>query len=139
MKSLCLCLLALVAIVIDCPAPTIRIPDDCWKAMQNISNLHEIHSETNLPVVPPGWPMLLPQRRFLWGVTDGNYFVVHHEYFNAGNGHTNYSISIVPASLSPVYQTNTFNGYIMVNFLHPFKDYPTYFGSLKGQTIGSGR
>ncbi len=75
-----------------CYAQTVLLPRDCWLALQKVSNFRELYSETNIPPeIISDCAAQFPHRRLLWAVTDGKYYVMHHEYVDFG---TNYSIYI---------------------------------------------
>jgi|SRR5260221_8981387 len=94
-------LLVVMAVQSICIADFTKLPSDDQKALRDVSRFHEIHAATNLPpavfafcadhsgrLAEPGqkWEVsdviidaALPQKRMIWAVTDGSYFVVHYE------------------------------------------------------------
>lgn len=91
-----------------CLADVTKLPADEQKVLSDVSHFHEIHGATNLPsaifalcadykgrLAEPGkkWEPTdailddkLPTKRFIWAVTDGDYYVVHYERGGIGHG-----------------------------------------------------
>jgi len=94
-------LLVIMAVQSICIADVTRLPAGDQKALRDVSRFHEIHAATNLPptvfafcadhkgrLAGPGqkWEVsdvirdaTLPQKRMIWAMTDGNYYIVHYE------------------------------------------------------------
>jgi hypothetical protein len=129
MKHYIATLFAMTAVIAFCHAGTAILPPDYWKAMQDVSHFHALQSETNLPPeISSACADAYPQRRLLWAVTDGRYYVLHHEYVPTGFTHTNYSVWV--ATLD--HPKGPRAGYT-----EPFKDYKTFVSQCHG-FLGSG-
>jgi hypothetical protein len=94
-------LLVVMVVQSVCFADVTKLPADDQKALRDVSRFHEIHAATNLPpavfafcadhkgrLAGPGqkWEVsdvitdaTPPQKRMIWAVADGSYFVVHYE------------------------------------------------------------
>jgi hypothetical protein len=113
-----------------CYAGTVFLPRDCWQALQKVSSFHELNSETNIPPeIISDCASQFPHRRLLWAVTDGKYYVMHHEYiYDSGvSFSTNYSI----------YIDTTNHDRASAGYTYSFKDYKTFVQSCHG-FLGSG-
>jgi len=124
MRRFCICLFVFTTIALFCYAGSVALPKDYWKAMQDVSRFHELQSETNIPpVIMSGCACRFPHRRLLWAVTDGKYYVLHHEYVvEIGNMLTKYSIYVDMTNHDGVY----------CGYAHSFKDYQTFVRSCDG-------
>ena len=108
-----------------CYAESVILPRDCWQALQKASNFRELYSETNIPPeIISDCAAQFPHRRLLWAVTDGKYYVMHHEYVDFG---TNYSI----------YIDTTNHDRVSCGYTYSFKDYKTFVQSCHG-FLGNG-
>jgi hypothetical protein len=89
-------------------AEVTKLPEADQKVLRDVSRFHEIRGGTNLPpaifalcadgngrLAEPGQKWngtdviiddTLPRKRFIWAVTDGDYYVVHYE--RGGMGHS---------------------------------------------------
>lgn len=145
MRRPAFCLLALMAFQAFCHGDVTKLPADDQKVLRDITHFHQIHAATNLPaaifalcadsrgkLAEPGkkWQATdvhtddtLPDKRLVWAVTDGNYYVVHYE--SGGIGH---SYHIVVAKLK--------NGESKPNFVwygigqDRLKDYKAFIDAL---------
>ena len=108
MKHIPLCFLLVSAMQGFCHADVTKLSLELRKALQDSSRFHEVRTTTNLPVAmmalcaddrgrlaEPGqkWEATdvitdpaLPRKRLIWGVTDGEKYVVHYE--RGGRGHS---------------------------------------------------
>jgi hypothetical protein len=119
-----------VAVATLCFAGTAILPPECWKAMQDTSRFRTLHSETNIPPnIISDCAAQIPHRRLLWAVTDGKYYVMHHEYvYNSGMSFsTNYSI----------YIDTTNHASVSCGYTYSFKDYQKFVQSCDG-SLGNG-
>jgi hypothetical protein len=106
------------------------LSQECWKALQAVSHFRAFPSETNLPpAVVSACAAAYPQRRLLWAVTDGKYYIVHHEYVPTGYTHTNYSILVATLERP---------GGPRAGYMDAFKDYATFVRGCHG-FLGNGK
>ncbi len=134
MKASRLFLILLVLLPLVCLAGAILLPEECFKAMQKVSNFREIHSDTNLP------PAVLARceagnskRRLIWAVTDDKHYVVHQEYVPLGFGHTNYLILV---ACKP--DTNRVEFQILqAGYTRSFTNYQAFVKQMEGPFLGN--
>ena len=152
MKRILFSLLLSAVFQTCCRAEVTRLPADDQKVLRDVSRFHEIHGATNLPpaifalcadgngrLAEPGkdWNPTdviiddtLPRKRFIWAVTDGNYYVVHYERGGVGYG-ANFLVARLKAGESKP-------SFIWLGFgirRQPLKNYPAFLKALRNGKV----
>lgn len=131
-----------------CLADVTNLPAADQKMLRNISRFHEVHSATNLPpailllcsddnerIAEPGqnwnptdmvFETSVPQSRFIWAVTDGDYYVVHYE--SGGYGHS-YNILVARWKTGQTRRSLIWRGYWRGS--HPLRNYTLFLAALR--------
>ena len=150
MKRTCLYILLAMAIHGCCSADVTKLPADDLNALRDVSRFHEIHAATNLPpavfafcadhhgrLAGPGqkWEVSdvitdaeLPQKRLIWAVTDGSYFVAHYE----GGGYA-HSFHILVAKLEAGHGKLSFAWHGVC--FDPLKDFKAFLDAVASKKL----
>ena len=132
-----------------CFAGVTKLPADDQKVLRDISRFHQISAATNLPPIVfalcvdrngrladqgQRWEVTdaitdntLPTKRFIWAVTDGDYYVVHYE--RGGRGH---SFHVLVAKLKVGESKSSFS---WRGVGRPLKDYKAFLAALASNKL----
>jgi hypothetical protein len=135
MKTSRVFLILVMLLPVICLAGAITLPEECFKAMQKVSNFRELHTDTNLPpAIVSACAAGNSKRRLLWAVTDGKYYVVHQEYVPLGFEHTNYLILVACIPKTNGVALDMRRG----GYTRSFTNYPTFVKQMRGPFLGYG-